>query len=235
MTASFQPKLLCVALVFLLTACSSTQEAYLQNFRLYMESNKGIALSNEQVTSSSVDLIYVKNGERPVATMGLAFIENGRYKWLSSDNVMIETAEGSLVRTLGLINNLVHVSHIEQAPSLLNESLINQKITWTRRIDIEHISGNDFGVLVRSEISPPLNTTLTIQGIPFSVRKVEEHVSYRSELYGSQEWKNTFWFNRNTNQLLQSSQTIAPNMDKLDITYVSRALRLLNMQSVKAE
>lgn len=216
--------LLVIASILLLSACSTTQLAYQQNIELYFSSKIGVALSNEAVKDSAVDLIYVKNGERPIATMALAYIENGQYKWLSNDNAMIVTNHGRLVRTLGFSENLLYVSQAIEDPVKFGANMTPSKNEWSRRIDTDI---GDSGAKLSSQWQVIENTSLTVNDLEFSTVKVLEEVTYISALYGVHNWVNTFWFDSNTNQLLKSSQTIAPNIDSLEIIYISRALRLL--------
>jgi hypothetical protein len=236
-----QTTLLSFILVLFLSACSNTQQAYKQNILLMLASNQDASLSNETVLTSPLDLIYIKNGDRPASTMGLAFIENGLYKWLSRDNVMIITANGRLYRTIGLANNLLYTSNVKQDPLLQVSSTNNVANTnnsdgaWSRLIDVEIAGQGDFGVLLESESKVVENVTLVIQGIEFMVFKVQETVSATSVIQGKYEWENTFWYDAGTKQLLQSSQIMAANTDRIEITYVSRALRLLDNSNLGAD
>lgn len=59
---------------------------------------------------SDIDLISVKRGERPVAIMALAYLENDQHKWISRDKAMLTMEKGRIVRTLGLTENLLYLS-----------------------------------------------------------------------------------------------------------------------------
>lgn len=211
------------SLVFL-SACSSTQTAYLQNVELYFSSKVDNTMSSEDIALAPYDLVYVKNGERPIATMALAFIENGDYKWLSSDNAMLITRNGRIIRTLGFTQNLIHTTNLDEDPINAGANIQENHPLWLRRIDSEF---NDYGAELKSTFSVTNNTVLSIQGIEFPVQKVQESVAYNSAIYGNSSWVNTFWFHSASNQLIKSSQTISPNLDSIDLTYVSRALRLV--------
>jgi len=219
--------LVVLSLIIVLSACSSTQQAYLQNIKLYLASNEVLTISNQQIIATPVDLSYIKNGDRPGATMALAFIENGEYKWLSGDDAMFITVNGRIVRTLGFEENLLYTSNLAIDPILEPTVPSIQSRTWTRRIDTDVIGANDFGAELISVFSAPQNSTIQIQDIEFSVFEIQEFVSYSSVVNGSKTWTNHFYYDLNTNRLLKSIQTPAPNIDRLEITYLSRALRLV--------
>lgn len=227
MKALKQIKWLVLSLIIVLSACSSTQQAFLQNIKLYLASNEAVTISNQQIISSPVDLSYIKNGDRPGATMALAFIENGEYKWLSGDDAMFITVKGRVIRTLGFAENLLFTSNIEGDPIAEPTVPLIQSRTWTRQIDTEVLGTNDFGAELISVFSEAQNSTIQIQDIEFPVFEIQELVTYASVVNGSKTWTNRFYYDRDTKRLLKSIQTLAPDIDTLEITYLSRALRLV--------
>jgi hypothetical protein len=241
MKVTKQAKWLSIFFVLLISACSSTQLAYKQNIALYFSSKEAVSLSNEQITSSPADLIYIKNGDRATVAMALAFIEDGRYKWLSRDGAMLINMRGRVIRSIGFKQNLLHVSNLGSDPLAMHTqastAASNQGVNtlWSRVIDTEVAGNNDYGASMSSSFEAPETTSIVIQDEAFSVYRVDENVTYSSALYGEHEWTNSFWFDAKTNQLLQSSQIIAPNIDQLDIMYVSRAVRLLNQNQTGVE
>ncbi|GAB5382365.1 MAG: lipoprotein GfcB [Aliiglaciecola sp.] len=207
-----------------LFACSSTQQAYIQNVKLYFDGQVGVSLSDQEIVDSPVDLLFIKSGQRPVATMALAFIERGRYKWLSSDNAMLITENGRIVRSLGFKNDLLAITNLSSDPLKTSFTGIGQSEVWQRYIDSEP---DQFGVVARSKFNIESNKEIEIQGHLFTVDVVSENVMFDSVKHGKDEWQNTFWYHSETKKLLKSNQKVTPDSDVFDITYVSRALRLL--------
>ncbi|MCH8539044.1 MAG: YjbF family lipoprotein, partial [Alkalimonas sp.] len=78
-----------LALALLLTACSSTQYAYLDSLKLALHKADDVTLSLLEVQQAEHDLIYIRVDDKPRATMVLAYLENGQHKWLSSDDVLL--------------------------------------------------------------------------------------------------------------------------------------------------
>lgn len=208
---------------FFLSGCSTTQQAYLQNIKMYLDSDVNVTVSNEDIIQSKVDLIYVEIGERPRATMALAFIENGRYKWLSQDKAMFITENGRLVRTLGLTHNLIYVSNLSNDP-LKTSTASNDALQWNRFIDTDF---GDFGTQLTSQTSIVDNELLLVQQEEFVTTKYTELVRYQSALSGDDVWINTFWFHPASGQLLKSSQKTSSQSEVVEITYISRVIRLL--------
>lgn len=214
--------LILISLLFL-SSCSNTQQAYIQNVKMYLDSDVNVTVSSDDVKRSTVDLIYVKIGERPRATMALAFIENGQYKWLSQDKAMFITENGRLVRTVGLPKNLLYISNISNDP-LKFPTTNNSNAEWDRIIDTDF---NDFGAQLSSQTSIATNELLLVQQQEFLTSKRIERVRYQSALNGDDAWTNTFWFHQDSGQLLKSSQKASSQSEVIVITYISRAIRLL--------
>ena len=225
-------KLIILFVVLTLTACSTTQQAYLQNLQFYFAGQKNVELTKQDVISSPVDLIYVKNGDRPYATMALAFIENEQYKWLSKDNVMFITQKGRLVQTLGLSENLVYTSNIDTDFLKNWFAKRGNAVSWERLIDIQLQERDDFGAKLLSSIKIDENVNIKIQDTAYSTYHIVETVYYESVLSGKASWNNEFWFERESQQLLKSSQVITPQMDSVEIVYLSRAARLKRSKTI---
>lgn len=208
---------------FTLISCSSTQQAYLNNIKLLFDSDSDVRLTDEQVITSNVDLIYVIHGDRPQATMALAFIENGLYKWVSYDNAMLVTQNGMLTKTIGFDDNLTNTVFASDAGSLVFSA--GSKLgSIDRYIDVNH---QRFGDAVTSVFSDAGKGMIKIHNSEIQVFEIKETVTYHSSETGQFSWVNTYWFDRTSNQLLKSEQKQVPEMDVMSITYVSRALRLL--------
>jgi len=210
------------AFILVVSACSTTQQAYLQNVKMYFASDNDTTLTMEDVKEATVDLIYVRNGDRPQATMALAFIESNQYKWLSQDGVIFITENGRLVRSSGLDKNLIFVSNL--STDSLKDLQSRRNVPWNRVIDTEY---GDYGVALSSQMSASTDQLISIQTRQLKTTKYTESVSYQSSKYGKDEWTNTFWFHQESGQLLKSSQKTSSQSDNIEIVYLSRAMRLL--------
>ena len=205
-----------------MASCSSTQKAYIKNVNIFLDVKDGIQLTDEDIKTSKADLVYILSGERPGATMALAFIENGEYKWVSRDNVVFVMQNGRMKRTAGLNRDLLYISNLENDP-LKNGGALTDGSTWVRHLDAE----NDcFGVRLTSDFEITRGSIISIQDENFRTVKVTELVSFQSNAQDDDHWINTFWYDENSGQLLKSIQKNSPEADVYDITYVSRAVRL---------
>ncbi|MEP4892435.1 MAG: YjbF family lipoprotein [Aliiglaciecola sp.] len=213
---------LLICSILFLSACSSTQRAYKQNIELYFSSKDGVTLTKESVIESPIDLVYIKAGDRPYATLALAFIENNQYKWVSADDAVMITQNGRLVRTLGLDTNLIYVDNLTTDP-LISKKDVADNANWNSYIDIDP---QQYGIKFSSTFSRETNIPLTILEQQFSTTKVMENVTTQNALGNTVSWQNVYWYHTQSGQLLRSSQQFSGSTERYDLQYVSRAMRL---------
>ena len=212
-----------IVVITLLAGCSATNRAYIDTLTLAF-SDRDIQMTREQVASSNADLLQIQSGERPVAVMGLAFIENDHYKWVSADSKIFTMHHGILIKTHGLKNDLLYT-----APLAINPLAEGTKRTfpWERQVDVEGIG---YGLPINSTWRIEGEASRSILGNEFDTLLITEQVSFADtspyfEL--NLEWENKYWLDRETKTLLASKQKYAPEGDWYDMVYLSRAVRLM--------
>ncbi len=207
--------------VLLLAACSSTNKTYLDTLQLAFE-NRDTQLSVAQIKQSQGDLLQVKSGERAVAVMALAFIENDLYKWKSGDDVVFTLHHGVMVATEGLTRDLLHTSNRGGNPLAGQGKLAYE---WQRKIDL---AGTGYGIPVTSHWAFAGETELDILDTSFNTLLVTEQVTVASTtpfLEPARSWQNQYWLDSTTKTLLASRQKFSPQGDWYHMTYLSRAVR----------
>ncbi|WP_157884310.1 YjbF family lipoprotein [Paraglaciecola hydrolytica] len=212
-------------LLSLLSSCSSTHQAYLRTLKLAFDESQDIILQTNDISQSPVDLIYVKKGSFPTIVLALAFIENDEYKWISSDKASLIEQNGRIIKTLSLDHNLDFVTADVEDP-LIHPLAIKDSATWQREIDFD---GSHFGVQLDSVFSQKGSQVLAILEQNIEVVLIEERVRVienNDHDFSESEWLNQFWLNKSSGRVIRSNQKITPNSDFVDITYISRALRL---------
>ncbi|WP_245728285.1 YjbF family lipoprotein [Rheinheimera pacifica] len=210
-----------------LTACAGTYHSYLDSLKLAFAKTPDAELSLAEVQQAQYDLLYVKHGERAQAVMVLMHLEAGQHKWVSADNAMLIMEQGRLVRTLGLENDLLHLTNTVNDP-VRHINTIQQDNSWLRLADWHN---GEYGYALRSrfEVLPAqqltvfqqkLNTTLVVEYV-----KYEDSANY---LRFDGNWQNYFWFDSESGILVKSEQTLSPFLQPITMTYASRIARLLS-------
>ncbi|WP_240222200.1 YjbF family lipoprotein [Rheinheimera hassiensis] len=209
-----------------LTACAGTYHSYMDTLKLAFADIPNAELSVAEVQQSQYDLLYVKHGDRAQAVMVLMHLEAGQHKWISADNAMLIMEHGRLVRTLGLENDLLHLTNTINDPVRRRVS-IRSDATWLRLADWHN---GEYGYALRSrfEIIPAQHLTVFQQQMNTTL--IVEHVKYEDSanyLRFDDNWQNYFWFDSESGTLIKSEQTLSPFSQPITMTYVSRIGRLL--------
>lgn len=216
--------LICGAL--LVSGCSGTYLTHYENLKIAFAKPYDATPSIEMVKSSEVDFALVKNGDRPFARMALAYQENGKNKWVSADNGMLINKAGHIVKTVGLKNDLIYVSDTDTMPLSDIDQLGN--IQWKRYLDWQT---GEYGHEVVSTFDVKKSTTnIEIMNHSFESIMVVEKVRYAvpsSKWKLQNEWENHFWFDTKSGLLLKSSQQVSPFSERVEVQYISRAVRLM--------
>jgi hypothetical protein len=220
--------LFCCATLAFVSGCSGTYHSYIENLRLAFNSNGDVLYTLKSIANSKVDLIEVKNGERSKALMALSFIEGGQYKWVSRDQAVLIIDAGRIVRTLGFSKNLLHLSSNIYDPLKEMKSLGNGNISsleWTREADWD---GDEYGHEIVSKFKEFGSDYINSMSMNIETRLVIEELEYTppsNYIRFDKTWKNYFWYEKTSGQLIKSIQTLSPIGEQIEITYVSRIAR----------
>lgn len=207
----------------LLSACSSTTQSYYQTIQLALK-DRNVSFTLDEVTASNLDYISIKAGDRPMAGLVLFQKDGTREKWLSGDKIVVEMDNGIIVRTEGLQQDLIYTSNREANPLMQTGPLA---YAWARNVDIKDIG---YGIPVNSRWSVEGETTLDVFDRVMPVVEIVETVSMalRTPYYEPEtEWQNRYWLDKSTHALLASEQRFSPQGDWYNMTFVTRAGRLI--------
>lgn len=212
-----------------LQGCSSTTQAYYDSFILaFSASDAEVTL--EKVMTSPVDLLSVKHGDRKIAVMALAYIEDDGYKWVSSDHAVLVIDHGVIVRTAGLPIDLLYTTNTNANPLSSVTQLSSQ---WQRTVDIEgELSGVNISSQWREDGVEPLN----VFGLEINTTRVIETVTMTPNvpfITLNQTWENKYLVDKASGQVIYAEQRFAPDTDPFTLTFLSRASRLLNFSVVE--
>jgi hypothetical protein len=215
---------------FLLSGCSGTYHAYYQTLKLGFSSKNDPEISLEHVQTSDIDLLEVKRGDRAKAILALAYLEAGQHKWISGDQAMLILEQGRIVRTLGFATNLVHLSDKSSDPLKYISKNISEPAsqhTWIRKADW---NTHEYGYQIVSSFDGGGEQELNILSKNINTRLIIENLTYRAQanyIRPTDTWKNYYWFETTSGQLVKSIQLLSPFDEQLEMVYLSRVARIL--------
>lgn len=214
-------------IVIVTSGCSGSYRSYLNTLSYAFNPPGDVNVSLEHVKASNADLMYFRYGDQSRAVMVLGFLDSSQYKWVSADNAIVNIEFGRIVRTVGLPNDLLYVT--KQTPDPLQQGVTALSgVSWQSRVDWEN---DEYGYLVQSDFSAPLQEEIDILGHSFTALKITETLTYLEKpvfLRFDQQWHNEYWFDKSSGQLLKSRQRYAPFQPVSEMVFLSRAARLIS-------
>lgn len=220
----------CFCLLFLMS-CSGTYRSYTDMLQMAFTETPDVKLPYSVLAAAKHDYLYVKQGEQAQVAMALMFIEQGQFKWVSADRVVLVTEQGRIVRTVGLKNDLVYLSNTSSDP--LKKQLTAAVATnWLRSADWLH---NEYGYPLRSTFQYGAIEQLTVFGQQLDVVPIIENVQYLADanfVRFDDKWQNRFWLDAKTGVVLKSRQTLAPGAEPFEMTFISEVVRQLRRAGI---
>lgn len=228
---SLQRSILCLSLVIvsaLITGCSQKFNDVNDTIKVALFGEADIRLDQDDVNSLPYASIYAKVSDGPQAFMVLALAEPKarltkhqatpqqtiQLKWMSSDNGMLVTENGRLVKTLNLPQgNLIETTSSQPDPLVLGLHLPSTPTTWQRMIDWQ--PGYHFGYTLQSEFTRQKDAVIIVNEKPIEALYFTETVTVSSL---NTEYQNDFWLHPQTGKVLKSRQKIAPSLPYVEIT-----------------
>lgn len=220
--------LLCLGL---LSSCSGTYHAYASMFKVALSPNKDVVLPYDFFAQAKYDYLYVKHGDEPQVALALAYIEQDQLKWVSADNNMLVTRYGRIVRTLGLNNDLLHLTNKASDP-LHRPLSISAQSNYLRLADWQQ---GEYGYQIRSTFSVQQGESLQFFGQTLPVIKVTEHMQYENTsnfIRFDSSWQNVFWLEAKSGRVVKASQQLQPGAERFELVFVSEVLRQLKAAGI---
>ncbi|OLQ76102.1 lipoprotein YmcC precursor [Photobacterium proteolyticum] len=223
--------ILCLSLILAsatLTGCSQKFNDVNDTVKIALFGEADIKLDQDDIYNLPYASIYAKVSNGPQAFMVLALAESqtslGQHqatsqqakqlKWMSSDNGMLVTESGRLVKTLNLPQgNLIETISSQPDPLALGLHLPSTPTTWQRKIDWQ--PGYHYGYTLQSEFTRQKNTVIIVNEKPIEALHFTEIVTVSSL---SIEYQNDFWLYPQTGKVLKSKQKLAPSLPYVEIT-----------------
>ena len=218
--------LISVFLLSLLSACSGTYRAYKTMYDVALAASEDVTLNYGAIIKAKHDYLYVRRGDRPQAAMALRYIEQQQLKWISADNSMLITSNGRIVRTIGLENDLLHLTN-KAADPLLQPFTINAASGWLRLADWQL---GEYGYQIRSQFQIESGHSLAFFGHELPVIKVTETLRYENDanfVRFDATWQNIFWLEAKSGEVLKTQQQLQPGAEVFELTFITEASRQL--------
>ncbi|SBS27108.1 putative lipoprotein GfcB precursor [Marinomonas spartinae] len=208
-----------LVLPLLLTGCAQAFRDNIATVKAAWDANTNAQISSEQIRKLSYASIFLRVNNGPRAFVVAAFADtnkkshNTQLTWLSTDNVMITTEKGRIVKTLGFKkDNLASLSI--NTPNTEKLSYNTTPKEWNATYDWQpNFRYNFIAQVTQKDLGYETLTTPLWQE---KTHHIEETVTIPKL---NVSFKNEFWVNKH-NKVVKTIQYLGPNMNKLEITFL---------------
>ena len=219
-----------LALLFL-SSCGNLPIAYIQNFSSVNNVVFGYPdyiISQDIFNEYDNTFMKVRFGKGPHSILILAYIKDGVYEWVGTDDVRLFTLNGRVVKTIGLDHNfeisnprkynfsssgnIKQSSFISRMQKLLGASSQDQEITYET---INLFNPDLYSATLNSILSSSLDNFVKL-GAKVEVVKLQEIIQIKKI-----GWKETNYYYKNTQSGLidRTSQHMHPRLPVVHIEF----------------
>lgn len=196
-------RLLLLLICLVLQACSATTKGLGSSLWHSIVGADSVQLTDDDIQTMRYASQYMSINNGPQLFVVLAYDENGEQKWVTQDRAMINTANGRVVKTTGLVDNLLQTTNLAsdplaQARQIRDGASWVRQITWTERQQVR-------AATAQSTFTWDGTDTLKVGSSVTPVRVLDEEVTASDK-----RWHNRYWVDAE-GQIRQSKQYIGPN------------------------
>ena len=222
-------KLLMILTALLISGCSQKITSVSDTVRLAVKGTADINKSANTIATLPYASTYVRIDNQSQLFMVLAFAESSSggtltnnspnsepplLKWLASDNGMLITQSGRIIKTVNLADgNLLQTHSNKPDPLTLGLHLATTPTTWQRSIDWQ--PGYHMGYQLTSQFIFDFPEVLTINEHLIPTLRFTENVTVKAL---NQHYSNTFWIDQNSGKVVKSRQYLAPSLPPVEMT-----------------
>ena len=206
----------------LLAGCASRDPVMNNVFsvaRYLVSGRPGQTIDRETVAKIPYATVSAKIGKGGLALLVLGQRQQGDLFWLSADGAGLITRSGRLVKTVGLLENLVSTAAMVPDPLQHEPHRLSTTADSSRIVDLDAGAGYETLQLVAS-MSPVGPETITIAGLEFKTLKIRE-VNHATSV----RWKfaNLFWVDIYDGFVWKSRQHFARGLPPVDLEVLKPA------------
>lgn len=221
--------LLMSATALFVSGCGQKITSINDTVRIAIQGTADIHQSTDAIAALPYASTYVRIDNQSQLFMVLALVESAKgetlthvstntspplLKWLASDNGMLITQSGRIIKTVNLSQgNLLSTRTKTTDPLSLGLHLASTPTTWQRTIDWQ--PGYHIGYQLDSQFVFEHPEVLTINGKSVPVLRFTENVTVKQV---DRHYSNTFWIEQQTGTVVKSLQYLAPSLPNVEMT-----------------
>lgn len=205
-------KRLVIMLSMFLFGCADNNLDSYQQLKFLFSGNEEITITPEAINKLPYASAFLTIDDRPKIFVVLAFVDNNRLSWISSNRGIVVTEHGRITKTLKFENDINYFLGTIQDPlsqaSITSGAQFSYSAEWAK----DRRSGRSMHSVFRQLA----DENLDINGTIIVTSLYEETVQ---SIKDNQTWKNYYWLDKKSGLIRKTIQKLGPDNSTIEMVF----------------
>ncbi|MFM5560164.1 YjbF family lipoprotein [Aeromonas rivipollensis] len=205
-------KRLVIMLSMLLFGCADNNLDSYQQLKFLFSGNEEITITPEAINKLPYASAFLTIDDRPKIFVVLAFVDNNRLSWISSNRGIIVTEHGRITKTLKFDNDIAYFLGTVQDPLSQASITSGAQFSYSAEWEKDRRSGRSMHSVFRQLA----DENLDINGTIIATSLYEEIVQ---SIKDGQTWKNYYWLDKKSGLIRKTIQKLGPDNSTIEMVF----------------
>lgn len=205
-------KRLVIMLSMLLFGCADNNLDSYQQLKFLFSGNEEITITPEAINKLPYASAFLTIDDRPKIFVVLAFVDNNRFSWISSNRGIIVTEHGRITKTLKFDNDINYFLGTVQDPLSQASITSGAQFSYSAEWEKDRRSGRSMHSVFRQLA----DENLDINGAIIATSLYEETVQ---SIKDGQTWKNYYWLDKKSGLIRKTIQKLGPDNSTIEMVF----------------
>ncbi|MNJ15527.1 putative lipoprotein GfcB precursor [compost metagenome] len=205
-------KRLVIMLSMLLFGCADNNLDSYQQLKFLFSGNEEITITPEAINKLPYASAFLTIDDRPKIFVVLAFVDNNRLSWISSNRGIIVTEHGRITKTLKFDNDIAYFLGTVQDPLSQASITSGAQFSYSAEWEKDRRSGRSMHSVFRQLA----DENLDINGTIIATSLYEETVQ---SIKDGQTWKNYYWLDKKSGLIRKTIQKLGPDNSTIEMVF----------------
>lgn len=199
-------------LSMLLFGCADNNLDSYQQLKFLFSGNEEITITPEAINKLPYASAFLTIDDRPKIFVVLAFVDNNRLSWISSNRGIIVTEHGRITKTLKFDNDINYFLGTVQDPLSQASITSGAQFSYSAEWEKDRRSGRSMHSVFRQLA----DENLDINGAIIATSLYEETVQ---SIKDGQTWKNYYWLDKKSGLIRKTIQKLGPDNSTIEMVF----------------
>lgn len=199
-------------LSMLLFGCADNNLDSYQQLKFLFSGNEEITITPEAINKLPYASAFLTIDDRPKIFVVLAFVDNNRLSWISSNRGIIVTEHGRITKTLKFDNDIAYFLGTVQDPLSQASITSGAQFSYSAEWEKDRRSGRSMHSVFRQLADENLDINGTIIATSLYEEKVQS-------IKDGQTWKNYYWLDKKSGLIRKTIQKLGPDNSTIEMVF----------------